>query len=84
MPIYEVDCPRHGKQEVYRHGCESVQTAECPVCGAPSPRVWTGVGGPELFTPYYTEALNTGPPLYVGSRKQEKAIEKKTGFVRTG
>lgn len=87
MPIYDFKCSECGKeQEIFRNMADEQETTitECIYCGGEAHRVWTSVGGPELFTPYYTEALSTGPPVYVADKKQEKAIEKKTGFRRVG
>jgi hypothetical protein len=82
MPIYEVDCPIHGRVEICCKNYRSVEEAPCPKCGKVSPRCWDSVGGPEYFIPYYTEAFNLGRPVYVGSKEEEKALLQKTGCER--
>ena len=82
MPLYVVRCADHGEQEVFRHGCTSVKEAPCPICGTKSPRVFkNGCGMPEPFVPYWTESL-APRPVYIESRKQERAIEKKHNLQR--
>lgn len=82
MPLYELECPECGKFETFEARCVEVDARPCPKCGRHSPRVWEGgVGRPEPFTPYWTEAFSV-KRVYVGSRKEEKRWEKEKGFVR--
>ena len=82
MPIYAVRCKEHGSQEIYCHKYESVESADCPVCGVDSPREWeNGTGRIDPFTPYWTESL-APRPVYIESKNHEKYIEKKHHLQR--
>lgn len=83
MPIYGFKCLYcDWEGEIYRHNYESMETTECPACGKEAIRDWKSVGGPELFTPYFTEAFGAETPLRVETKKQEKELERKTGTRR--
>lgn len=83
MPIYQVKCEVHGKQEVYSNQPRSLETAPCPLCGRISPRDWTALTGFEPFKAYWTEALSTGPkPIEIRTREQERALKSRFGFER--
>lgn len=81
MPVYEVDCPYCGIQEIISQKYQSLLMAPCPVCGREAPRAWQSVGIPHTFTPYTTEALSL-EPIKVETKKQEKELEKKYHVYR--
>lgn len=80
MPVYEVECPECGKQEIFYHGFQEVDGEPCPVCGQYAPRVWNTFY-PQVFKPYVTQALSLDP-IKVESKKQEKEMCKKHGVYR--
>jgi hypothetical protein len=82
MPIYQVNCHEHGKQEVFYKSAQSVESAPCPACGADSPRDWVPVADMS-FRSYWTDALTKGrDPVHITSRAQEKALCKEFGCAR--
>jgi predicted RNA-binding Zn-ribbon protein involved in translation (DUF1610 family) len=82
MPLFDVKCEEHGTKEIYRHHYpDKAEEFPCPICGVMSPRDWKGCGAPELWNPYWTESLSVNP-VYIASKKQEQAIEKKYHLQR--
>lgn len=83
MPLYQVICREHGKQEVFTHAPKAVESAPCPVCGRLCRRDWSAITGLSPFKSYWTEALSTAKgPIEVRSREQERQLTKQFGFER--
>ena len=83
MPLYQITCEKHGKQEVFRGKPMVVESAPCPVCGDPCQRDWSAGMGLAPFKSYWTEALSQERnPIEVRSRMQEKQLKQKFGFER--
>lgn len=84
MAIYQIKCPKHGKQEVFRHIQEGLREAPCPVCGTMSPRDYMAPCGLKPFVSYWTEALSTDPnrPVFIDSREKERTLAAQFGFER--
>jgi len=75
MPIYEFECPEHGRFEVLKT-LGSPETEPCPKCGKESSKVFSAIG---FFRIHHTEKLGYNDSLRVYDRQRmmkDTAVQK--------
>jgi len=77
MPMYEYECPKHGRYETFMP-MKECNLGICPSCGKVGDRKFSSYHVYVDFTPGFDHGLNT----YVNTKSQRERICEEKGLKR--